>query len=548
MRNNSLALWTRRRDGVILIVVLVLVVMMSLTGFAFMNRMATEYKATLMHGDMRQAYQTLVSAESFLLHVAELQSSQPEPYNELIHDPQLFSSRMLRPTAGSDGQSEVQRISTPEPLRWRFSVVNKLPDRSERRQGETEIQDDEQVPPMRFGLKNESGKLHLGRVMLWDSENPGAGRSALMQFPGMTPETADSILDWIDHDNEPREFGAEQEYYSGLDRPYAPRNGLPESLEELLFVKGVTRQAFYGDESAPGLEGLTEKSWPELLTLYSAEPNQSRFGRDRIDLNEVDPGEQIDATSAFRTDLSFLPRNLVKFILLARLYGIAYPPDLVDGSGIFAPVEDSQPEVSIAEINIPVAEFSDLLEIISLADLVDSAVQLPATDGGQLVQSPLRSDSSEFLETMKQLEDQATVNVDKTIIGRININTAPEPVLRALIGNPEVASRIVRQRQMIEAWERECTAWLLTRRILDLQTYRHIYADITTRGAVHSGEIVVYRKSGGPFLRRRLTIDATSSPAHRIHWVNLTEHGLSVQTSVLEYGGFAQDHKEQQGQ
>ena len=43
------------RNGVVLIVVLVLVVMMSLAGFGFMNRMATEYEATLINADSRQA-------------------------------------------------------------------------------------------------------------------------------------------------------------------------------------------------------------------------------------------------------------------------------------------------------------------------------------------------------------------------------------------------------------------------------------------------------------------------------------------------------------
>ena len=544
MRHSSLAESTHHRNGVILIVVLVLVVMISFAGFAFMNRMATEYKATLMHGDMRQAYQTLASAESFLLHVAELQSGQPEPYNELLHDPRLFSSRMLRPPVASDLQSRVQYPSTPETHHWRFSVVNKLPSRSNRRRAEDEIRDDGQASPVRFGLQNESGKLHLGRVMLWDAESPGAGRSALTQIPGMTGEAADSILDWIDPDNEPREFGAEQEYYSQLDTPYTPRNGLPETLEELLFVKGVKRRIFYGKDAVPQQGGRTAKAWPELLTLYSAEPNQSRFGHDRIDLNSVVPGRQADVTNVSWTALSVLPGNLVKFLLLARLYGITYPPVVVGGSDSFLSAEGLQPEVSIEEINISAAELPQLSEIGSLVDLVDSAVRLPAASGGQLVWSPLRSDSSEFQETMKLLEDQVTVNADDTIIGRININTAPEPVLRALIGDPGIASRIVSQRQMIESSERECTVWLLSRRILGLQTYRRIYGDITTRGAVHSGEIVVYRKSGGPFLRRRLTIDASRRPARRIHWVNLTDHGMSVQTSSLVHGGFGHDHEE----
>ena len=528
MRNQLLVIPTRR-DGIVLIVVLVLVAMISLAGFAFTNRMATEYKATLMSGDLRQARQTLASAESFLLHVAELQAGHPEPYCELLHDPQLFSSRMLRTADQSAVLPTSHRSSIPEMLRWRFSVVHKLPDRSGVPQQRSDVPDGGPVAPIRFGLQNESGKLHLGRVMLWESQIPGAGRSALLQLPGMTPEAADSILDWIDHDNDPREFGAEQEFYSGLDSPYAPRNGLPQSPEELLFVKGVTRDAYYGAGPTPEFEGPTDLSWPELLTLYSAEPDQSRLGHVRVNLNEIDLSAP--------TDLSFLPEDLTKFILLARLYGIAFPSEPAGNSGSFAASDGSQAAVSLSEIEIPHHDSLERDQIFSLADLVDSAVQLPAGDGGQLVKSPLHSDSSDFLEIMTQLEEHFTVNGEETIIGRININTAPEPVLRALFGDPAVASQIVRQRQVTEAWERESTAWLLTRRILDLQTYRRIYRDVTTRGAVYSGEVVVYRDFGGPFLRRRLIIDAARQPARRVYWVNLTEHGMPVPTSLLKHHG-----------
>jgi hypothetical protein len=134
---------------------------------------------------------------------------------------------------------------------------------------------------------------------------------------------------------------------------------------------------------------------------------------------------------------------------------------------------------------------------------------------------------------MKQLEERVTVSSDDTLLGRINVNTAAEPVLRALIGDAQIASQIVEQRHMADPWERETTAWLLTRQILDLPTYRRIYPHITTRGAVHSGEIIVYREFGGPFLRRRLIIDASSQPARRVAWVDLTEDGLPVDLSAL---------------
>ena len=94
-----------------------------------------------------------------------------------------------------------------------------------------------------YGLAQESGKLHLGLVLEMETAEPGLGRLALQQLPGMTAEAADSILDWLDDDNTPREFGAEADFYQQLNPPYQPRNGFPKSLHELRFVRGVPANA-----------------------------------------------------------------------------------------------------------------------------------------------------------------------------------------------------------------------------------------------------------------------------------------------------------------
>jgi general secretion pathway protein K len=57
---------------------------------------------------------------------------------------------------------------------------------------------------------------------------------------------SDSILDWIDKDHDHRLNGAESEYYEGLPRPYKAKDAPFDALEELLLVKGVTPELFYG--------------------------------------------------------------------------------------------------------------------------------------------------------------------------------------------------------------------------------------------------------------------------------------------------------------
>lgn len=67
---------------------------------------------------------------------------------------------------------------------------------------------------------------------------------------------ADSIVDWRDEDDMHGVNGAESEYYEGLERPYRAKNAAFDSVEELLLVKGVTRDIFYGHDDVPGLRDI----------------------------------------------------------------------------------------------------------------------------------------------------------------------------------------------------------------------------------------------------------------------------------------------------
>jgi general secretion pathway protein K len=59
-------------------------------------------------------------------------------------------------------------------------------------------------------------------------------------------EVVDAILDWRDSDDMHRLHGAEDEYYSKLPEPYRAKNGPFDSVDELLQVRGITRELFYG--------------------------------------------------------------------------------------------------------------------------------------------------------------------------------------------------------------------------------------------------------------------------------------------------------------
>ena len=59
-----------------------------------------------------------------------------------------------------------------------------------------------------------------------------------------------SIRDWIDTDNAQHPEGAEEDFYQTMEPPYFPKNGPMDDLSELLLVRGMTPELYWGGEIA----------------------------------------------------------------------------------------------------------------------------------------------------------------------------------------------------------------------------------------------------------------------------------------------------------
>ncbi|MBW1982375.1 MAG: type II secretion system minor pseudopilin GspK [Deltaproteobacteria bacterium] len=66
---------------------------------------------------------------------------------------------------------------------------------------------------------------------------------------------ATALKDWLDKDEETTETtGAEADYYQTLEKPHGCRNGPIVALDELLLVRGITPELYYGKDGKPGLK------------------------------------------------------------------------------------------------------------------------------------------------------------------------------------------------------------------------------------------------------------------------------------------------------
>lgn len=556
----------RRRQnlqrGVVLIVVLVLVVMLSFAGFGFLSAMSTEYEAVRLHGSLLQARQTLASAESQLLWLASQPRQRREILGGLDNNPALFQGRAVQAlqAAGADANSGGAAAGTPdggaaaagrlqaESLLarddvWRFSVVS-----VDRPAGS--------APVLRFGLYSESAKLHLGTVLRWEQTSAGTGRQALMKLPGMTEILADSLLDWMDADDIPRPLGAESEYYQSLSLPVRPANAVPAALHELLAVRGMSSHLLFGVGSSeqPGVSESDElmpsepmldpaaNAFPvatidptevadsgavppagvtrplsELITVWSAERLVQPDGSPRVNVNQLD-------LNAIRSGLQGrVPESLVRYLLLARVYGLSAA----------APVGVA--EQTAAEVVLPTAAAA-VHSLQSLGGLVDSAVLIPATGTRPtvLVRSPLQSVQADADQLFRQLQDVAAIDAAPTVSGRISLQEAPEEVLRCIPGvSAEQAAALIGQRARLQPFERRSLLWPVRAGVLTIDQWRSMLPEITDVGDVFQAELIVFRAVGGPLLRRKLILDAAGEKARRVYWTDLTETNLEFPLSRL---------------
>jgi general secretion pathway protein K len=107
---------------------------------------------------------------------------------------------------------------------------------------------------IRVRLVDEGGKININRA---NEETLRRVFANLGLDEARRDMLVDAILDWRDEDDLHRANGAENEYYGALASPYTARNGPLDTVADLLWIRGVTRELFYG--YAEGDRGSNEQ-------------------------------------------------------------------------------------------------------------------------------------------------------------------------------------------------------------------------------------------------------------------------------------------------
>ncbi|TWT34520.1 type II secretion system protein GspK [Blastopirellula retiformator] len=557
----------KARRGAVLIVVLVVVMMLSLGAYAFTELMQVESHAVHLTGRQIQARALAESGESFLESFLALGPEGMIEQGGIYDNPALFQGQLVIDDEEDDRQ------------RGRFTVLAPL------------VDVDGYLNGIRYGLEDESARLNLNALLMLDEQASSAagvassaglsgedgasaasaalggsssglsglasdetltsgstGRQLLMGLPGMTEEIADAILDYLDEDDEPREYGAEIDYYSGLDPPYAPKNGPLETVEELLLVRGVTPQLLFGrDENRNGvidpqeqtfsatddrmeqqmLDEVPERGWSSYLTLYSMEKNYGDDGTEKIFIND----EDVEALYGRLQEV--LPQEWSDFIVAYRMYG----PSSSSANAT------NQRTVTTAQFDFsqdPQGTFASAL------DLIDAEVSISQggnQNGGgngqtQIMKSPFTAFNA--ADWMPDFMELLTVNQSPIIPGRININQAPREILVAIPGMTEEAANAIIEARLPNADEdnplRAYETWIWVEGLVTLDEMKTLFPLINAGGDVHRAQIVGYYEGGLAFSRHEAVIDATQPQPRLLLWRDISHLGRGHPLEVLGIG------------
>ena len=516
--------------GMVLFVVTIVIAMVTLSAYGFLLMTQTEDRATLQRSDQLQVQQLAGSGVEYARAWAAASRAQRQMWGGARDNGPMFQGLVadIDPAGVRHG-----RVSL-------LAAFYRPPDPR---------------PRFRFGLQNLSARMPLETLLTLDQAVPDSGRTALMQLPGMTEAIADALLDWMDSDDEKRQFGAESEFYLTQDPPRQPPNRVPDRLEDLLAVRGVTREQMLGIMPAEGeivasqygglggagggaMEPDADQAgaapvasqpigasgrgaplvtpWAWYLTTLGAERNVAHDGRPRIALNQED-------LSRLRQELSVhLDESLVNFVIAARRFGVTRR----------APGEVSDDPVP-QEATTGAAEST----LETPLDLVDAIVTIPDPSGdknaSKSYRSPLRSDRSGDANLLVQFCDRVTTETRSRLRGRVNIMEADRGVLAMLPGlQSEQVDRLVTARTQQPAGEanRLHAAWLLAEQVVDLPAMRRLWPYVTVGGDVFTTQVVAVYDEESPAMRCEVVVDGAreSLPVVRYHDLRRLGRGFAA--------------------
>lgn len=466
-----------RRRGIILPITLLILMLLGVLAASSSFYVYADLSSTQ---SMAHRLQTRLAAEAGLQKVMLLLRTERNNMDAWHHNPEeLHRIIVWSDEGGLEALGTNLEFEDGLPA-YRFSIVADDP-----------LDDEKQI---RFGITDESTKVNINVA--------SKGQLALLIQRFTTEEMilselVDALVDWRDADDNPGAFGAESEYYSQLEPPYAVKNAPFDTVEELLLVRGFTGQLLYGEDY--DRNGLLS-------------PNED-------DGDLLFPPDDADGT---------LNRGLFSYITV-------YSRDMNTAS-------DNKPRVYLfsepAVVRAQLAEFIDdpaKLDFIAGAGTGEPRITSPAglllprsvKDSEEPTPSPITEDDLEWIM------DRCTTSQDPESIGLININTASPIVLSTLAElTDEEIEAIVQTRENLPIEQKRSTGWLVL--VVGVEKFVSLAPKLTARGMRYRVESLGYGDHIGTMTRLEAVIEMRGPIAQIVYNRDLTTLGTNFPIRYAE--------------
>ena len=518
----------QRRRGLVLIIVLVTVVILSLSAYTFTALMQTEEQASRLITRRMQSKYLVDSGIDYTRQFLARDQASIREVGGRWDNPEQFQGVPV--AAGVNDPANVGAFTL---------ICSNL--------------DDEANPEgFRYGLIDESSKLNLNVLPFWD-EQVDVRTEVLAALPGMSDDIADAILDWLDADDESRDFGAESNYYRSQSPPYESKNGPLDSLDELLLIRGVTPELLFGldtnrngvlDESEAAAENISSVDadmvlgWANYVTLYSNESNLNVDQFPRININDDDLEQLYDDLRSRFDD------TWANFIIHWR--STTGDEELVPGA----------PTLPANQVPVDFDAVISQRKFQNVLDLAGATLPGVDADGNDVIMNSPLPEPGLSPETMQEFGPALINTMNKlthfegiSIPGRINIMQAPRIVLDAIPGLTEEQIDLIIARREFELDQPESVdvlrlhpTWLwaegapLIPIISSKDEMSVLLPYICTGGDVFRAEIIGFFPDGIGTSRAEGVIDTIAAEPRLLFWRDKSHLPSGYSVDVLGIG------------
>ena len=314
------------------------------------------------------------------------------------------------------------------------------------------------------GPRDEGAKLNINT----------ATKLQLANIPNMTPDVVDAIVDWRDANDDVEGLGAEGDYYGNRGMGYEPRNGPFKSIAELELVAGAWPKYVRGEDwnlngrldpneddgprSFPDdkPDGKLDAGWSQYLTAVSRQSRLSTSGNEKFALQGADSETLMKTTGVDESQAKALAGWAAQGNARAETL-LVTPLSQLSASG-----SNANPRTGGAGRSggsggsggsgvrgaMPQAggSIGGGTQATGGGTSGRSSGGRSATGAGASGGSAVRDLDPSQLRAV--LRETSSDNFSEPVPGRININTAPEALLKEVLDlEPRVADAIIARRK-----------------------------------------------------------------------------------------------------